>query len=157
MSDDLAYDQILERLWVGRYPHSPEHVEALASIGVDAVLNLQSDEDLAARGISWSAMWGLYVARGITIERVPIIDFSKRDLLKNLGLAVERLRSLRDGQGKGVYLHCNAGLNRSPTVAIAYLVAVHAMEPEDARAFVEQRHECIPYLDVVQKWRKKGR
>lgn len=156
MVDELACDLILERLWVGRYPHTPEHVDALVGMGVDAVVNLQSDEDLHSRGVSWSTMWSLYTARGISIERVPIIDFSRKDLQKNLTRAVDRVRDLRDVQGRTVYLHCNAGLNRSPTVAIAYLVAIHGLEPVEAQAFVEQRHQCIPYVDVVQKWRKKG-
>ncbi|GMV40121.1 MAG: hypothetical protein AMXMBFR64_18370 [Myxococcales bacterium] len=156
MIDELACDLVFERLWVGRYPHSPEHVDALQRMGVSAVLNLQSDEDLLDRGVSWPALWGLYTARGITVERVPILDFSRRDLQKHLTAAVDRLQALHR-QGRTVYLHCNAGLNRSPTVAIAWLVAHQGLEPAAAHAHVEERHHCIPYLDVVERWRKKGR
>lgn len=157
MVEELSCHLIFERLWVGRYPHSPEHVEALHGMGVTAVLNLQSDEDLLDRGVSWPAMWSLYTARSIAVERVPILDFSRRDLQKNLTRAVERLHAMRDELGRTVYLHCNAGLNRSPTVAIAYLVTHHGMEPAEAQAHVEERHQCIPYVDVVERWRKKGR
>ena len=43
-----------DELAVGSYPHAPEHMIALSrDHGVTSVLCLQSDEDLASRGIQW--------------------------------------------------------------------------------------------------------
>ena len=158
MASDLSCDLVYDRLYVGRYPQDPDDVARLRDeLGVGAVLNLQSDEDLLDRAIQWPAMWKTYVAGGIVVERVPILDFAKDDLLRNVEAAVQKLHELRDDRGLSVYLHCNAGINRSPTIAIAYLALYQGMTLDDAQVLVEQRHRCIPYVDVLRKWLKKRR
>jgi protein-tyrosine phosphatase len=53
--------------------------------------------------------------------------------------------------GERVYLHCNAGMNRAPTVAIAYLHRHHSMSLSEARDFVKQRRHCVPYMLVLER------
>jgi protein-tyrosine phosphatase len=155
MATDLSYDLVLDRLIVGRYPQDPDDVQQLRDLGITAIVNLQSDEDFRDRAINWSAMWGVLTANRIAVARVPILDFAKDDLQRKMEEAVAKVHELRDEQGRTVYLHCNAGINRSPTVAIAYLALHHGMTPAQARDHVEQRHRCIPYMDVVERWLKK--
>lgn len=141
-----------DELAVGSYPHAPEHMMSLArEHGVTAVLCLQSDEDLASRGIQWSVLWQFYLRLGIEVTRVPITDFDKDDLLHNLDAAVAALADGLSAGGK-VYVHCSAGLNRSPTVIIAYLVRHRGMSLEDALEWVTSRHRCVPYPDVLERW-----
>ena len=52
--------------------------------------------------------------------------------------------------GERVYLHCNAGMNRAPTIAIAYLHVHHAMPLLEARDFVKTRRACLPYMTVLE-------
>ena len=120
--------------------------------GVTALLSLQTDEDLGARGLRWSTVWNLAMRAWITAVRVPIRDFDKRDLLARIEPALAALDELL-GNGHRVYVHCSAGLNRSPTVCIAHFVRGDAHRGVDAAwAFVLARHpEAVPYLDVVAK------
>jgi protein-tyrosine phosphatase len=51
--------------------------------------------------------------------------------------------------GERVYLHCNAGLNRAPTVAVAYLHRHHGLSLEDACAVVKAQRPCVPYMRAL--------
>jgi hypothetical protein len=144
-----------EHLAVGSHPHSPEHIMTLArDEGITGLLSLQTDDDIARRGLSWAMLWQLYLRAGITPVRIPIVDMDKRDLGKHLDSAVAALAGAIDS-GQRVYVHCTAGLNRSPTVIIAYLVAHRSMSMDDANEWVQSRHECVPYPDVLKAWAKK--
>ena len=54
------------------------------------------------------------------VRRVPVQDFSPDALRKGLPGCVEAVGELVE-DGHSVYVHCNVGVNRSPSVAIAYL------------------------------------
>ncbi len=49
-----------------------------------------------------------------------------------------------------VYVHCNAGFNRAPTVAIAFLRAHRGLSDEAAWAHVKQRRACAPYRRALE-------
>jgi hypothetical protein len=122
--------------------------------GATAILSLQTDDDLGARGLRWPIVWSLAMRTGITAARVPIRDFDKRDLLGNLDAALAALDGLI-AAGHRVYVHCSAGLNRSPSVCVAHFARAQGLEP--AHAFVLARHpEAVPYLDVLAKWAKRA-
>ena len=106
-------------LVVGSAPWSAEDVrQVVDEVGARALVSLQDDEDLGARGLAWSTLWGLHVRAGLRAERVPIRDLDARDLARHLDRAVAVVEAALAG-GRRVYLHCTAGLNRSPTVAVA--------------------------------------
>lgn len=150
------YTDLDEHLAVGSHPHAPEHMTSLArDHGVSAVLCLQSDDDLASRGLQWAILWQFYLRLGIEVTRVPITDFDKDDLLASLDAAVAAVHVAVESHGK-VYVHCSAGLNRSPTVIIAYLVRHRSMTLEEALAWVMGRHDCVPYPDVVKSWLQRA-
>jgi atypical dual specificity phosphatase len=152
MPVNLSHDAIDDWLHVGSYPSEPADILHLSKeLGVTAVVNLQSDADFALRAINWQAFWTVYTANGMAVERVPIQDFMRPDLLVHMEAAVETVRGFRDA-GCTVYLHCNAGVNRSPTVAIGYYALHGGLSVEDAAALVQGRRRCLPYLDVVERW-----
>jgi len=88
--------------------------------GVTAVLNVQTDEDLAYWGVDLRELQSSFREAGIDIRRVPVRDFDPDDLRRKLPECVQLLAELLD-LGHVVYLHCNMAVNRSPTIAIAYL------------------------------------
>ncbi len=155
MSSQLSFYPIDERIFVGSFPQSGECIAYLRDeLEVTGVLNLQSDEDLYARAVNWSALWREYVGRGMEIVRVPILDLVRKDLGRHLDEAVTSLHGLLDRHEK-VYLHCNVGLNRSPTVAIAYFTLHHGLSLEDATRKVRGQRQCMPYPEVVERWLKR--
>lgn len=150
----LRLTQLEERLACGSGPAHAEDVDELVRRGVDLVLSLQTDADLSARGLSWNVLWQLYVARRVTSVRVPIVDFDKRDLARRLDEAVGALdREL--AAGRSVYVHCSAGLNRSPTTVIAYLMLHRGMPLDAATAWLLERHDAVPYPDVLKRFAKR--
>src|SRR5262245_49872349 len=85
----------------------------------------------------------------VAFARVPIGDGDSVDLARRLPDAVALLAELIRNHGP-TYLHCNAGINRAPTVAIAYLHVHHALALEDAVREVKARRSCLPYVSALE-------
>ena len=145
------FSELDDQLVVGSCPSSLEDIQALAALGVKALVNLQSDIDLRSRALEWTVLWPLYLRHGISAVRVPIIDFEPADLARHIDAAVTAVAKQVDA-GKRVYVHCNAGLNRSPSVVIGFLMLSRGLPLKEATAWVKERHECVPYPDVIRGW-----
>lgn len=155
MADVLDhFTDLDDELAVGSHPHAPEHVVALATHGVKAVVCLQSDDDLRSRGVQWTYMWQFYLRSGIAVTRVPVIDFDRADLARHLDAAVEAVVT-HHREGRKVFVHCNAGVNRSPSVVIGFLMRSRGYSLETATAWVADRHMCMPYGDVMTAWAER--
>lgn len=152
----LKFSELDEHLVVGSGPTCADDVGALADLGITAVVSLQTDADLGERGLLWEIFWRLWVSRGVVATRVPIVDFDKRDLLRHLDTAVDAI-DLHVRQGARVYVHCTAGLNRSPSAIIAWLMLHREMTLDAALGWLMERHEAIPFADVLTKWAKRRR
>ena len=141
----IDYNQILPNLYVGTCPENLKDVQELKGrCGITAVLNLQSDQDLRDRRIVWRAMETTYSKLGVVVQRVPMQDFDYDDQGEQLPDAVRILAELLDSSHI-VYLHCNAGLGRSPLVAMAYLHWYRNMSAQEAIRHVKTRRLCNPY------------
>lgn len=151
----LDYATITPELAVGSYPATPEDILHLQSLGYTAVLSVQSDADLDERAASWERFWRFYTSRGMTAVRVPIIDFDASDLAKNLAGAVDALDKLVKS-GRRVYLHCTAGINRSPTVAIAWMMQETKQPLAVVLASVQAARPSVrPAIATLEKWERR--
>lgn len=149
------FTRIDDQVAVGSAPTDAD-LTWLRAQGLDGLLCLQSDADLAERGYTWAHREAACAALGIEAVRVPIIDFEPDDLLRNLDAAVRALRRLHHAD-RAVYVHCNAGLNRSPSVVIAGLMDRHDWSLKKAWRFVMKRHKAAPYESVMVAWTTKHR
>src|SRR5512144_2048520 len=119
-------DLILPQLLIGEYPRPGDAEWLRRSLGITTVVNVQDDGDLASKGLRLRDLELAYHNHGIAFHRVPITDCDAEMLAARLDSAVSLIdAAVRDG--RRVYLHCNAGMNRAPTIAIAYLHVHHAM------------------------------
>ena len=118
------------------------------------MLSLQTDLDLRQRGLTWDVLWRLYAARRVATVRVPIVDFDKRDLTRRLDEAVARLAA-ELAADRSVFVHCTAGMNRSPTVIIAYMMLHCGMSRDQALAWLTERYQAMPYPDVLTRFAKR--
>jgi protein-tyrosine phosphatase len=92
-----------------------------------------------------------YTAHGIDYVRTPIQDGSADAMAERLEVALRDLRELVDS-GSRVYLHCNAGMNRAPTLAIAFLRAYRQMSLEEAMQLVKKQRACGPFMGVLEEY-----
>ncbi|HXQ20345.1 MAG TPA: dual specificity protein phosphatase family protein [Candidatus Acidoferrales bacterium] len=140
---------ILPNLLVGEYPTPADALWLRAERGVTAVLSLQDDADLASKGLELAEITRAYEAHALRFHRMPVPDCDNEVLAARLDAIVGLLDELLSS-GERVYLHCNAGMNRAPTVAIAYLHSCRDMPLSAARDFVKDRRSCVPYMRVLE-------
>jgi protein-tyrosine phosphatase len=145
----MEHSQILPNLYVGSYPKTADEIGQLRSVGITGVLNLQTQEDFDYHGVDWPAIRAVYFARGIEVRRVPIRDFDDDDLRDRLPEAVSVLTELLDG-GCTTYVHCNVGMNRSPSTVISYLHWSLGWSLEDAERHVRKCRVCAPVMEVIR-------
>lgn len=143
--------EVADGLWVGPCPSSPERIRTLRARGITGLISVQTDEDLGELGMSWPLMWRFLMAQGISSQRLPIVDFDERALSRGLPEAVAAVHEMRSG-GHPTYVHCTAGINRSPTVAIAYLMRHHDLELEAAWTRVTERRPSVPNRPALTRW-----
>jgi atypical dual specificity phosphatase len=140
---------ILPTLRIGECAR-PEDAEWLRRVqAVSAVVSLQDDADLLHKGLRLGALRDAYRTHGIAFHRLPIADGDALMLGAHLDDALRLLHDLLCA-GESVFLHCNAGLNRAPTVAIAYLHVHRGYGLEEARDLVKARRACVPYWSVLR-------
>ena len=146
----INFDPIDTGLFVGSCPTSEIDIGRLAgTLGITAVLNLQSDADLMRHNIPWPALETAYVAREIAIERHPINDFDPDDLQARLVGPVDALNALLENR-HCVYVHCNAGICRAPATVIGYLHKYRDMELGEALQLLRDARPMVnPYMASV--------
>ncbi|HJU27534.1 MAG TPA: dual specificity protein phosphatase family protein [Candidatus Binataceae bacterium] len=144
-----SISEITDYLLVGEYPREGDIGWLANEYRVTAIHNLQDDEDLRINGIDAAALRAECARHGITLVRTPIQDGSSDDMAARLEAALGDLEALI-GKRERVYLHCNAGLNRAPTLAIAYLRANCGMSLNEAMAHVKRQRACGPFMTVLE-------
>jgi len=141
--------QISPKLFVGSCPIDGVDVADFGPMGVTAVLNLQTDADFGCWGICWHVLEAAYRDAQIEVRRAPIRDFDPEALRQGLPDCVDALDELVRA-GHTVYVHCSAGINRSPTTVIAYLHWVEGRDLDEAVAHVTRCRRADPYVDAIR-------
>jgi hypothetical protein len=146
----MNVDRILPNLFVGSCPTTAEDIDRLKrDFAVTAVLTVQTEEDFDYGGIHWDDLKACYDQAAIEVRRLPVRDFDPDDLRRTLPNCVTALDELLS-RGHTVFLHCNAGMNRSPTIAITYLCWIEGWTLEAATEHVMESHLCSPYLETIR-------
>jgi protein-tyrosine phosphatase len=137
-------------LLVGEYPAPEDAAWLREAHGITVVVSLQDDADLASKGVVLGALERAYAEQGLAFHRIPVPDGDERNLAARLGDIVRLLSRLVEA-GERVYLHCNAGLNRAPTAAIAWLHLHEGLSLTAARDEVKRCRHCVPYMRALQE------
>ena len=146
-----AVSEITDDLLIGEYPRHGDAEWLKREHRVTAVHNLQDADDLRLHGIDLGRLRAEYAEHGIEFAHTPIADGSEEAVREQLQHALADLHSLILPGGR-VYLHCNAGMNRAPTVAIAYLRAHRRMSLNEAMAHVKRRRACGPFMAMLEEY-----
>lgn len=142
-------DRIVPHLLVGEYPNLADVAWLRDAHGVRAVVCLQDDADLASKRLRLAALRAAYARAGVAFDHLPVPDGDPEFLADRLPAIVEVVHT-HVVAGATVYLHCNAGMNRAPTAAIAYLHVHGRLGLAAAVALVKQRRLCVPYLRALE-------
>jgi len=146
----INFDRITDDIFVGSCPTNTIDVERLKNAGISAVLNLQTHGDFITHKIHWPTLAQSYRQHDISVRRVPIIDFDQEDLAKRLPQATHSLKRLIDNNHI-VYVHCTAGVERSPATVVGYLARHKRLGLNRALSIVKSAHRCNPCDDALQK------
>lgn len=145
----MEFAQVLPGLFVGSHPRTIEEIKMLRELGVTAVLNLQTDEDMLSVALLWQPLAEHYKTVPLRLVRVPVKEEQEEMATKFAG-CVRVLKTLLS-EGHTVYLHCTAGIARSPTVAIGYLHWDQGWEWDEAVAHLKAlREKCSPHLEALR-------
>jgi hypothetical protein len=132
------WNEIRGDLLIGSCPWGRESLAFLRRLRVTAVLSLQHAECHRELGIDPAALGAAGAELGLVMIQRPMRDFDPPDQMRRLPGAVRALHELLKARHR-VYLHCTAGINRSPLVALGQLSFVEGLSPEAAIAEIQRR------------------
>ncbi|KZO95405.1 DSPc-domain-containing protein [Calocera viscosa TUFC12733] len=142
-------------------PDSPMHL-ILPNLWLGDYLAANTPDLLALHGIRYviSALrWKPQVVAGVTYLHVEVDDTPDADLLAHLPACV-RFISDALAANQGVLVHCQAGVSRSATIVVAYLMSSQSLPAEEALALVRAaRPQASPsetFLAQLGLWREGG-
>ena len=132
--DNTSFDIIL-----GSYPLYEVDVDRMQDDGrITAVLSLQSNEEIAKRGVDEKEMRDWLSKHRMEYLRRPLDDLASTedyaDALFDTAVQLGRLLEKRHR----VYIHCTAGQSRSTTLAITYLCLFIKSKHWQSPGLVEQ-------------------
>jgi len=116
------FSQIYPDLFVGGQ-HRRRGWLLLKRWGVHSVVNMRIEHDDAPAGLAPERYLHL-----------PTVDGTP-PTIENLSRGVRFIERERD-QGRGVYVHCEAGVGRAVTMAAAYLIYSEDLKPQQAWHFL---------------------
>ncbi|XP_069034666.1 dual specificity protein phosphatase 2 [Embiotoca jacksoni] len=128
-----AYDQggpveLLPFLFLGSAIHSSRR-ETLAAAGITAVLNVSSTCPNFYEG-------------EFQYLRLTVEDNLAADIKACFSTAIAFIDSVKQSGGR-VFVHCQAGISRSATICLAYLMHTQRVRLDEAFDFVKQRRHVI--------------
>ncbi|XP_035464656.1 dual specificity protein phosphatase 4 [Scophthalmus maximus] len=120
--------EILPFLYLGSALHASKK-EVLDAIGISALLNVSADCPNHFEG-------------AYQYKCIPVEDNHKEDISCWFLEAIEFIDSIRDSSGR-VLVHCQAGISRSATICLAYLMKRKRVRLDEAFEFVRRRRSII--------------
>ncbi len=141
---------VTSNLLVGPAPCDADEYTQLKADRVTAILSLQTEEDLEDR--SPTEVEASAKKAGLLFRNVPVTDFDLLALKMWLPRCVQALDQLV-AAGHRVYVHCTAGVTRSPTVIAAYLHWKLGWPLEKALDHLHDIRDCSPQGEVIRRAR----
>ncbi|XP_042309289.1 dual specificity protein phosphatase 1 [Sceloporus undulatus] len=127
------YDQggpveILPFLYLGSAYHASRK-DMLDALGITALINV-------------SANCPNHFEGHYQYKSIPVEDNHKADISCWFNEAIDFIDSVKSDGGR-VFVHCQAGISRSATICLAYLMRTNRVKLDEAFEFVKQRRSII--------------
>lgn len=117
-----------KNILLGPYLKTPEDFKVLKAEGVSCILSIQTSEDIAQHRLTEIYLEEQAERNGMTIHQYAIQDMNKKDFLSKYMGAIKLLKKLIDS-GQKVYVHCSAGIYRSPQLVVLFLIITEKLNP----------------------------
>lgn len=132
--------EILPFLYLGSAAHAVD-TEALKKLGVTAMINCQKQN---IRDVDID---------GFKVIQVPIDDNNSANIKQYFDKVIDFINEEKRLDGK-ILVHCKAGISRSATICIAYLINSHGYTFDGAYSFVKSCRNLIgPNLNFLGQLR----
>lgn len=139
----FRFDWILDDvLAVGPAPRAERHLQRLHSAGIRAVLSLCAEEEAPPP----PQLDTLFSCRRLVLPDHRCSEPMTLRQLQDALLLLSELHSVGP-----VYVHCVAGVERSPMVCMGWLIRRHGLQPQRALDYLMQVHPGTNPLP--QQWR----
>lgn len=136
------YTQISDRITLGANPLiSRSHLEDLQRTGHTAILSMIEPFEMEPHVCGVPVKPQEWFKAGMAFLNLPTPDLKPvrcEDVMR--GVAFLRQQILEGGR---VYVHCNAGVIRSATIVICYLIAYSKMTAKEAVEFVKSKRAIV--------------
>lgn len=119
-------------LWFGSYPADASDIQSIRRHGIKAILNVQTEAELALREIDIRKIQATCMQQQIQFMRLPLKENDEGEYAFDLFRICQKINQIIEVERKGPLLvHCTSGVTRSPTVALAYLCIFKKIEDWD--------------------------
>jgi hypothetical protein len=127
-------NHIIDNIYLGDCSHTQDE---LLKLGISYVFNMTPNH---------------YREYDKLIEiKIPLEDSFKQNITDIFPTAIEQVKELND-EGLKIYIHCYAGISRSASFVIYYLMKYHKMKFEEAFKYVRYKRYCIqPNASFVEQ------
>lgn len=123
--------EIIPNLWLGPIGLTYDS-EFLTTNKISHIVRVLEDDSTLA----------IVYSRGIKTHYIKIFDGDEQPIGDHFNSAVAFIDDALSG-GNSVYVHCYAGVSRSPTIVAAYLIKIHKMTAAEALKYIAERRPCI--------------
>jgi len=135
-------DEILPNLFLGNYKSAIDR-EFMDKKGITLIINVTKDVPIPFTNIR--------------NYRIPLDDYSDTDnnniLSRHLNIVLPMIYNELMNGGK-VFVHCMAGINRSASVIVAYLIKYKRLNMNDAIHFVISKRPCIFMFGTINNFKE---
>ncbi|KPM06651.1 Dual specificity phosphatase-like protein 3 [Sarcoptes scabiei] len=121
--------ELLPYLFLGNECHASSR-KTLMNLGITAVLNV-------------SKACPNHFEQDFNYKRIPISDSKCDDITRVIDEALNFIDKIKEDCNGKVLVHCRAGISRSATICIAYLIKTKRLRMEEAYEFVKARRSLI--------------
>lgn len=92
----------------------------------------------------------------VQTRMLKIVDTANQNIIDVIPETVEWIREMR-GKDVNVFVHCMAGVSRSASICIAYLMAANKIPYEVAHVEVKKKRKCIkPNPNFIRQLKQYG-
>ena len=125
-------DWILKNeLAIGRAPRSNEEIELIKAIGIKSILSLCSDDEASFSGLD---------IKFFNHERFVLPDHKDGRSPNNFEIQKAYYLLEKLMQKGSVYIHCLAGVERSPLISLLWLIKKHELSLNESLYYLMEVH-----------------